>query len=506
MATVVGVLDRDLWSGNTDNIVIADPATRSLTWIPRGLWCPSLNQRVNRAFALGGVEGLIETLRERGFPCDHGLVLRRSATERAAIPISVEVPVEKKLDYWYPLHPTRPIHGPRKPVSFRPPSEHLSGARVHEWLGARIAIDLPSMEGLASDWQRVRRQQILLQILLAQHFDFGSAIADKDLIRISGGEALRELASIDASWRMQTFEDTLPETIGKKMVLVKWPKQLDASPGSPQLAVVVLAVGTPLKAVDAVRSLLAQVPPVEVVVMNSGSGMVELLARHGFEAPVIERAEKLTAGAARNAGIRATRAPYVAFLAADCRATRGWAKERIAAHRAGTTAVGSAMANENLHNPFAWASHLAAWSDRTPGTCSYDRRVFEAYGIFREDLPISEENAFNRRLPKSQRPKRNARIRTVRSHPTRFWPLIASQFRLGVHDACVEQECWRPPLSCGFAAWRSRTGHALGASRQVKRQYRTYVRLARPLIPIAVLAYCLGARYWQLNAQSRRRT
>jgi hypothetical protein len=196
----------------------------------------------------------------------------------------------------------------------------------------------------------------------------------------------------------------------------------------------------------------------------------------------------------------------VAFLASDCRATRGWARERIAAHRAGTTAVGSAMANDHLHNPFAWASHLLRWSNRTPGACSYDRRLFEAYGFFREDLLIGEESVFNRRLPKSQRPKGNARIHTVHRNPTRFWPLIVSQFRLGAHDACVEQECWHRPLSCGFAAWRSWTGHALSASRQVKKQYRAYVRLARPLIPVAVLAYCLGARYWQLSAQSRTRT
>jgi hypothetical protein len=38
-------------------------------------------------------------------------------------------------------------------------------------------------------------------------------------------------------------------------------------------------------------------------------------------------------GSARNIGIKATRAPYVAFLASDCRATQGWARKRLAAHR-----------------------------------------------------------------------------------------------------------------------------------------------------------------------------
>src|SRR5262245_23107276 len=86
----------------------------------------------------------------------------------------------------------------------------------------------------------------------------------------------------------------------------------------------------------AVKSLLKQEPLVEIVVVNSGGGgMAALLARHGIDVPVIEREEKLYAGAARNIGIRATLAPCIAFLASDCRATRGWARERLAAHRRG---------------------------------------------------------------------------------------------------------------------------------------------------------------------------
>jgi hypothetical protein len=105
VATVVGVLDLDHWGSNTDNIVVADPTTRTLTWIPRDLWCPSIKNRINKAFAFGGIERLIAALNELGFPCDQGLVLRRGATERAAMRISLEVPVEEPLDYWYPLHP-----------------------------------------------------------------------------------------------------------------------------------------------------------------------------------------------------------------------------------------------------------------------------------------------------------------------------------------------------------------------------------------------------------------
>jgi hypothetical protein len=33
VATVVGVLDRDHWQANTDNIVVADSTTKTLTWM-----------------------------------------------------------------------------------------------------------------------------------------------------------------------------------------------------------------------------------------------------------------------------------------------------------------------------------------------------------------------------------------------------------------------------------------------------------------------------------------
>lgn len=498
-------MDRDWWSANTDNIVIADPLTKTLTWIPRDLWCPSINHRINKTFALGGVEGLVRGLRELGFSCDHGLVLRRGATERAAIGLSVEVPVKRPLDFWYPLHPTQPIEDGKKLVTFRPPSERLEGERIHQWVGARNDLFAPSGRGRTSDRGRMQRQQVFLRALLTQKFDFASVIADPNLVRGSGDEALGELASIDLSWRMRSFTNTRSETIEGKAILVRRGEQAerDEKADPPQLAVVVIALGAPAETVDAVRSLLAQTPRVEIVVVNSGGGgMAELLARHGIEVPVVEHAERLYAGAARNIGIRATRAPYVAFLASDCRATDGWARERLVSHHAGAAAVTTAVVNGNPYNPFAWAGHLALWSRRMPNTrmglpygASYDRRLFDELGYFREDLRAGEDSEFNRRLP--TQPKWRGTIHTLHLNPTRFISLIADQFRRGARAAQFQQECWGTTLPSDLGAWRRRTMRTFRASRQVSTQYRAYVWLARPLIPVAVAAYCLGARSWQ---------
>jgi glycosyltransferase involved in cell wall biosynthesis len=276
---------------------------------------------------------------------------------------------------------------------------------------------------------------------------------------------------------------------------------------SNRLAVVVLALGAPPTAIQAVRSLLDQKPPAEVVVVNSGGGdMKGLLQRHGIDVPVIESDERLYAGAARNRGIRATQAPFVAFLAADCLATPGWVRERLEAHESGVAAVGSAVMNSHAHNPFAWAAHLTIWARRLPGAekglpfgASYKRQLFEEHGLFREDLPRGEDGEFHTRLPPRQKPIWNSAIITIHRNPTRFWPTISDLYRRGGWQARVYHEVYHKPLRCGVGAWYSRTRNILRASRQVSKSYRLYVLLAWPMIPLATIAYYLGAWNWERN-------
>src|SRR5205823_181524 len=114
---------------------------------------------------------------------------------------------------------------------------------------------------------------------------------------------------------------------------------------TPELACAVLSLGDEPGLVEAVASLLAQDEPVEVVVVNSGGGDPEpRLGAAGLEVPVVNRREPLYAGAVRNLGIRATKAPYVCFLAADCIALPGWTAGRLREHRAGADMVASCMA------------------------------------------------------------------------------------------------------------------------------------------------------------------
>ncbi|WP_292170513.1 glycosyltransferase, partial [Mesorhizobium sp.] len=86
--------------------------------------------------------------------------------------------------------------------------------------------------------------------------------------------------------------------------------------GRPELAVVVIGLRAPAELVAAVRSVLDQNIPLEIVIVNSGGGNAQALVDNaGLKVRVVEVEQRLFAGGARNLGIAATQAPFIAFLA-----------------------------------------------------------------------------------------------------------------------------------------------------------------------------------------------
>lgn len=216
MTTVaVAILDRDDWQANTDIIVVVDTRRRTLTWIPRDLWSPRHADRINRAFAIGGGPALLDSLRELGFPCRGLICLRRRASEKLLEDVRVSVPVGERLEFWYPLHPTRPIEEGRKQIAFLPPAEELSGERLHQWIGARLMVGRAG-----SDLYRLARQQTLLRAMLAAGIDFARAAADPELVSIAGTDPRPQLAAVRADWTMATFDAVKDATIDGKAVLL----------------------------------------------------------------------------------------------------------------------------------------------------------------------------------------------------------------------------------------------------------------------------------------------
>ncbi|MDX8439980.1 hypothetical protein [Mesorhizobium australafricanum] len=226
-AVVVAILDRDNWDANTDIIVVVDVSRRRLTWIPRDLWSPFISDRINAAFAMGGGRLLLDGLARLGFAAQSAVCLRRGATEAALAGASVKVPIREPLDFWYPLTPTSRLEDGRQQISFRPPAETLTGARLHQWIGARSMVN-----GQGTDFHRMLRQIVFLRALIVQGFDFRLALKDPELVRITGEDPLPLLARVKASWRMRVQDWVDDAVIDGKMVLVPrkpkpwWRRQL----------------------------------------------------------------------------------------------------------------------------------------------------------------------------------------------------------------------------------------------------------------------------------------
>lgn len=274
---------------------------------------------------------------------------------------------------------------------------------------------------------------------------------------------------------------------------------------SAELACAVLSYRDEPFVAEAVRSVLEQDLPVEVVVVNSGGGdpRARLLAA-GLDVPVHTVGHRLYPGAVRNIGIDLTRAPYVAFLAADCLAAPGWAAARLREHRAGAAAVASAMTNADAASTAAWAGLLLLHNRRLPGTrprqrlfysMSYQRSLFDELGRFREDLRAGEDTEFNARIPLQARTVFAADAVTAHRFPTSAGAMLREAFRRGRLQAATQGAMeHRGPQRlrvCLRAPW----GVARSFEVTARSPAATRGRLARalPLVMAGSLAYVAGA-------------
>ena len=270
----------------------------------------------------------------------------------------------------------------------------------------------------------------------------------------------------------------------------------------PDLAVIVLAVRAPDEIADALASLDRQSVPVEVVVVNSGGGDVNaVIGPSQTKWKVLNVPELLWPGAARNLGIENSTARWVSFMASDHIALSNWAAERLVMHRAGHRAVASAVTNNHPRNIVAWAHHLSILVRRLPGVpteeahlygVSYDRALFDEFGLFRPDLRIGEDTEFNQRLKPEDQPVWAPSVQVTHRNTTRFIELIKDQFRrgrrYGFHwGVRRRRRLWTRIFSRFFET----VSLSFVSVRGVE---RLYVVASWPLLFFAVTAYDLGVR------------
>lgn len=273
---------------------------------------------------------------------------------------------------------------------------------------------------------------------------------------------------------------------------------------SPELACAVLSYRDEPGVVEAVRSLLEQSAPVEIVVVNSGGGdPAPGLAEAGLDVPVVNVPHRLYPGAARNVGIAHTRARYVSFLAADCLAEEEWAEARLREHRAGADAVASCLSTLNGDRPSAAA--LLLLHNRRLAACppdqrlfyglSYERELFKRHGRFREDLRGGEDTEFNTRLRGVARIAWAEDVRTAHRFPTTLRPFLRELHRRGRLEATLDGKLRDAGPRGLVVAGRACQNvlHALRFTLRLAPGERAHFVRAWPLVVCGGVAYAAGA-------------
>ena len=184
-------------------------------------------------------------------------------------------------------------------------------------------------------------------------------------------------------------------------------------PDHPKTAVIVPAFERP-DALRACAGALARLDPApdEIVVVDDGSREPLAPACEGVPRLRVLRVANGGPAAARNAGVRATEAEFLAFTDDDCLPEPGWLGALVAAQRGeGARLLGGAVRNA-APGVFAAASqtmgdYLNAASYAAEGAAEFftsnnlacGRAMFEAIGGFDETFPLAagEDRDFGRR-------------------------------------------------------------------------------------------------------------
>lgn len=287
--------------------------------------------------------------------------------------------------------------------------------------------------------------------------------------------------------------------------------EIDHARDSPRIAVVVMSYGPRASLAAAVRSVQNQDTPAEIVVVHSGGGDVAAYLREaGVDVRVVQSDTRLLPGATRNAGIAATRAQVVSFLADDCTAEPGALRARLVAHDSGARSVSSALLCHRPRNPCALAAHLSLYARRMPRIApivalrygaSYARNLFDEAGLFREDIESGEDTEFHQRLREDDKPVWRPEVRTTHFGVDTFGSLISSQFKRGRRMASA----WAAIGAYDkFAVARDAISRTSTIVREglsvVDPENRRTAWLSIPLIACGNIAYACGAWTWKAPA------
>jgi len=212
MIFAIGIMDRDSWKARTDIVVVVDIVKKTITWVPRDVYIETIQNRINTAYAKGGADYLKGALISLGFDIDAVIcVLPKAVNAYIQTIDSIQVKLNKKIEFNYPLHRHKPIEEGSRKISFDK-LPVLSGDRIHEWIGARSS---PRAE-YASDLFRIVRQMHIVQQLIAnnKHFAYST-----DSIKGLTEDYYTLLCMIDSSFTFHCYDLVKGDVIYKMDIL-----------------------------------------------------------------------------------------------------------------------------------------------------------------------------------------------------------------------------------------------------------------------------------------------
>lgn len=194
------------------------------------------------------------------------------------------------------------------------------------------------------------------------------------------------------------------------------------------------------------------------VVDSSTDETPQIVAREFPAARLIHLDQRTFAGAARNLGVRATRAPYCLMIDSDCVAQSDLIERVVARHGEETyAAVGGSLANGTPKSWSGTVGYLIEFKEFMPATplrleqsvptanLAYRRDAFERYGGFDDEMELGEDILFNWRMVSAgERILYDPAIAVTHLNRTGWRTVLRYQVRLGRWSAIARRRSEMP--------------------------------------------------------------
>ena len=188
-------------------------------------------------------------------------------------------------------------------------------------------------------------------------------------------------------------------------------------PGKPIVSVIVPCYNSERTIRGCLTAILSQhgSVPFDVIVVDSSLDRTPHIVENEFPTVQLIHLEGRTfAGAARNIGVRATRAPFCLMIDSDCIARPDLIERMVARHHeAECAAVGGSLRNGTPKSLSGWTGYLLEFKEFIPSApmrdvntvptanVTYRRETLERHGYFDDDMWLSEDVLFNWKIHKS---------------------------------------------------------------------------------------------------------